>query len=320
MVERLVRIFIMAVRLFHRSLVRAVSALLPHHPPASLGIIIFSANNQETVNRYAERMAAGEVFPPIDAFKIGEQIIVADGYHRIEAARACGKTEIEANMREGTLKDAVWHAVGANSRHGLPMNREDTRNAITLALREFCCRSNREIARQIGCDGKTVAAVRAELEATAKIPQLGKTIGADGKERTARRGAGSWAHLPFIPKAGRVANALIGLNKSTDQHVHLFMVQEDHRNAGFFFVVHVCMNPGDTGDGTFDFTRRPILPGWAVRYTIEGWIPKGCTMDDLHWIDTEESKDFLWATYIEPERREFIARLKQRAPVVQVAK
>ena len=44
MVERLVRIIILAVRLFHRSLVRAEIALLPHHPPASLGIIIFSAN------------------------------------------------------------------------------------------------------------------------------------------------------------------------------------------------------------------------------------------------------------------------------------
>jgi hypothetical protein len=43
-VERLVRIIILAVRLFHRSLVRAEIALLPHHPPASLGIIIFSAN------------------------------------------------------------------------------------------------------------------------------------------------------------------------------------------------------------------------------------------------------------------------------------
>ena len=44
MVERLVRIIIMAVRLFHRSQVRAEIALFPHHPPASLGIIIFSAN------------------------------------------------------------------------------------------------------------------------------------------------------------------------------------------------------------------------------------------------------------------------------------
>jgi hypothetical protein len=45
-VERLVRIIILAVRLFHRSLVRAEIALLPHHPPASLGIIIFLCERQ----------------------------------------------------------------------------------------------------------------------------------------------------------------------------------------------------------------------------------------------------------------------------------
>jgi len=44
MVERLVRIIILAVRLFHRSQVRAENALFPHHPPASLGIIIIIAN------------------------------------------------------------------------------------------------------------------------------------------------------------------------------------------------------------------------------------------------------------------------------------
>ena len=44
MVERRVRIIILAVRLFHRSQVRAEIALFPHHPPASLGIIIFIAN------------------------------------------------------------------------------------------------------------------------------------------------------------------------------------------------------------------------------------------------------------------------------------
>ncbi len=44
MVERLVRIFLLAVRLFHRSQARAEIGLCPHHPPASLGIFILIAN------------------------------------------------------------------------------------------------------------------------------------------------------------------------------------------------------------------------------------------------------------------------------------
>ena len=45
-------------------------------------------------------------------------------------------------------------------------------------------KSNRTIARQTKADDKTVAAVRGKLEATAEIPQLTKTVGADGKART----------------------------------------------------------------------------------------------------------------------------------------
>jgi hypothetical protein len=47
--------------------------------------------------------------------------------------------------------------------------------------------SNRKIAKQVKADDKTVATVRRELEATAEIPQLAKTTGADGKERPAKR-------------------------------------------------------------------------------------------------------------------------------------
>jgi DNA modification methylase len=41
----------------------------------------------------------------------------------------------------------------------------------------------------LGVDGKTVASVRAELESTAEIPQLNRTIGLDGKHRPVARAA-----------------------------------------------------------------------------------------------------------------------------------
>jgi len=46
--------------------------------------------------------------------------------------------------------------------------------------------SNRQIAKQVKADDKTVAKVRTELEATAEIPQLKKTKGKDGKARPAK--------------------------------------------------------------------------------------------------------------------------------------
>lgn len=41
----------------------------------------------------------------------------------------------------------------------------------------------RELGRRTGADGKTVAAVRTEMEATAEIPQLNERTGSDGKSR-----------------------------------------------------------------------------------------------------------------------------------------
>ena len=64
MVERLVRIIILAVRLFHRSQVRAENALFPHHPPASLGIIIIIAN---VTGQRTRHLVAGTLDPIVGA-------------------------------------------------------------------------------------------------------------------------------------------------------------------------------------------------------------------------------------------------------------
>jgi len=58
-----------------------------------------------------------------------------------------------------------------------------------------------------GLDNKTVATVRAEMEATAEIPRFEKTTGDDGKERPARRAdngpAAEPAPEPVEPDGGR---------------------------------------------------------------------------------------------------------------------
>jgi len=65
------------------------------------------------VDQYAERMQEGDRFPPIVAFLDGEGAYhVADGFHRIAAARKIGATDIEAIVIVGTKSDALWHASG----------------------------------------------------------------------------------------------------------------------------------------------------------------------------------------------------------------
>lgn len=142
-----------------------------------------------TVGEYANQMQEGIAFPPIVVFQDGNEYYLADGYHRVAAARQCQFKEIDADMRKGTLAEALWYALGANNAHGLRMSRADVRRAIELALREFPGRSSRDIAKQIGCDHKTVEAARRSHEAGGEIPQLHERTGADGKTYQARRGS-----------------------------------------------------------------------------------------------------------------------------------
>lgn len=130
-----------------------------------------------TVNRYAELMADGVNLPPVDIY-VDEHGVhwLADGYHRIEAAESCGKTEIDATIHTGSRDDALWAALAANRTHGLPMSRDDKRNAVEMALRAFLGKSNREIGRQVGCGDQLVARVRETLESNRVITQLDKTV------------------------------------------------------------------------------------------------------------------------------------------------
>jgi hypothetical protein len=68
--------------------------------------------------------------------------------------------------------------------HRRHLTAEQKRELIAKVLKAQPSKSNRTIAKQAKVDDKTVAVVRGKLEATAEIPQLTKTIGADGKTRT----------------------------------------------------------------------------------------------------------------------------------------
>ena len=63
-------------------------------------------------------MLDGAVFPPVIVFHDGADYWLADGFHRVEAARKIDRKEIEAEIRDGTARDAILHGIGANATHG----------------------------------------------------------------------------------------------------------------------------------------------------------------------------------------------------------
>jgi hypothetical protein len=129
--------------------------------------------NQQVVAEYAEAMVAGATFPPVVVFRDAEgKHWLADGFHRYFAAQQTGKAGLPTEIHEGTRRDALLYACGANATHGLRRTREDTHKAVTILLRdhEWAQWSDREIARYCGVDHKTVAIYRRRL--SGEIPQM----------------------------------------------------------------------------------------------------------------------------------------------------
>jgi ParB-like chromosome segregation protein Spo0J len=110
---------------------------------------------------------------------------IIDGHSRARACRELGINDYPVEVRSGLAepeKRALARNLNALRRH---LTRGQLRALIADQLRDTPAWSNRRISEGLGVDDKTVASVRAELAATAEIPQLEKTVGADGKARRA---------------------------------------------------------------------------------------------------------------------------------------
>jgi len=118
--------------------------------------------DQDTVDEYAEAMAAGEVFPPITAFRVDGQLLVVDGWHRGHAASQAKLTEVEVDVRDGNRREAMLAAIKANARHGLKRSREDKRRAIVALLQdaEWCAMSSRDLGELAGVSHAAVNNLR----------------------------------------------------------------------------------------------------------------------------------------------------------------
>lgn len=144
------------------------------------------ALDQNVVVEYAEHLKEGDVFPPIIVFNDGSDYWLADGFHRYFAHKANGLVSIEAEVREGTSRDAKLYAFSANSRRGLSMSREDNRKMVIEMLKdeEWSQWSDAHIAKHIGISKMTVSRIRRQLEEEDQIEkQEEKTFIRDGKEQ-----------------------------------------------------------------------------------------------------------------------------------------
>jgi hypothetical protein len=118
--------------------------------------------NADALTDYTEAMRQGVTFPPITVFHDGAAYWLADGFHRLAAARQTGATEIAADVRQGTLDAARWYSYSVNQTHGLRRAGDDKRRAVEASQRHSYAdrSSNREIARHCGVDEHMIRTYR----------------------------------------------------------------------------------------------------------------------------------------------------------------
>ena len=139
-----------------------------------------------TLIEYRELIRASEEHWPFDEpctlYRVDGKLILTDGFHRLEAMHAEGRTEIRADVRNGTLLDAKIASLGANKKHGLRRSNADKRRSVTIAVQDNTLQqwSDHKLAKLCGVSHPFVGQVRGEPETVTSSPQDDR-VGSDGK-------------------------------------------------------------------------------------------------------------------------------------------
>lgn len=135
--------------------------------------------NEDAVREYAEVIREGGKMPPVTVFFDGKTYHLADGWHRFFAHKQAAFAEIEAEIHDGTRRDAILFALSANDKHGLRRTNADKRRSVLVLLEDFEWSewNNTKIAEVCGVSATFVDKIRKETNtptpATRKVSRDG---------------------------------------------------------------------------------------------------------------------------------------------------
>ncbi len=136
--------------------------------------------SREVIDDYKTALQEGQWHWPSHPYPVvyadGSAYWLADGEQRLTACREANQP-FHADVRRGSLQDAIWYGIAANQDHGLRRSNEAKRNSVVAALHHPNGRtmSDRELADHCGVSHTFVANVR-------------KDQGIDESERTGKDG------------------------------------------------------------------------------------------------------------------------------------
>lgn len=145
--------------------------------------------SMEAVSEYAEAIKDGIEFPAVVVFHDGADHWLADGFHRYHAHKQAGKASILAEVRSGTVRDAILHSLGANASHGLRRTNADKRKAVAamLADTEWASWSDRKIADACGVSHPFVANLRKPPEVVTVTTPKAKKVESDSTPKPEKK-------------------------------------------------------------------------------------------------------------------------------------
>jgi hypothetical protein len=137
--------------------------------------------DEPLVQHYTEILLEGkDKFPPIDLWFDGKSYWPSDGFHRFHAHKRAGFTDIEAEVNQGTKRDAFLACLKANGKHGKPRTPDERRYVVQMALEdiELGEKTDVEIAAICDVSSMTVGRVRKALglEKSARVDKNGRKV------------------------------------------------------------------------------------------------------------------------------------------------
>lgn len=180
--------------------------------------------------------------PPIIVRRVSLDVV--DGAHRVLALKLRGESEVDAVIFDGEENEAFALAVKINTRHGLPLSKEERQAATARLIEMYPSWSDRRISQQAGVSPTTVALIR--RCSSVQPEHLHARVGRDGRRR------------PIDTRPGRQAAAEI-LKKEPSASL-----REIARQAG--------VSPGTVRD-----VRRRIQAGESPLTTIQQHADAGRT-------------------------------------------
>ena len=148
-----------------------------------------AAIDRAVLENYVQLLVDGIQFPPVVAFRDGNVLWLSDGFHRWHSRNVLQLADIEADIRDGTRRDALLYSLSANATHGLQRGDTDYRRAYDIACRNGLVDplDIEAVAGLLRCSGSWATKLTARAREAAKAQRDAEIVRLKAEGRTVRQ-------------------------------------------------------------------------------------------------------------------------------------